>query len=213
MAPEEYAEAEAAISEMADALVTMREAKTRLAQVRRDRGFNGPAPQPNSGKGRGGEARVRAKAAGATAAFAANRGTGPGNAPRTRARAKEPSAGVVENEVNVVSFLRAPTVFQYDSFEAMMVNWEPDEDEDDENIHEVNAVDLFTVLAAGNENASAREPCGVGQCLQQDRVWPGVAKGCAGEGAALPEAPNRDQGQHEKLHLLLVLVRHNHNRH
>ena len=58
---------------------------------------------------------------------------------------------MVENEVNVVSFLRAPTVFQYDSFEAMMVNWEPDADEDDENIHEVNAVDLFTVLATGNE--------------------------------------------------------------
>ena len=54
MSPEEYAEAEAAISEMADALVTMREAKTRLAQVQRDRGFNGPAPQPSSGKGRGG---------------------------------------------------------------------------------------------------------------------------------------------------------------
>ena len=39
MSSEEYAEAEGAIAEMADALVTMREAKTRLAQVRRDRGF------------------------------------------------------------------------------------------------------------------------------------------------------------------------------
>ena len=46
MTQEEIAEAEGAIAEMADALVTMREARTHVAQVRKDGGFGAQLQQP-----------------------------------------------------------------------------------------------------------------------------------------------------------------------